>query len=141
MTLKKAIDRLSWRFGKCKVINPVQEDLDAYNTMLDYIQDSNKEQLSKNLLFAKLYIAVYKRTIEHYNTNILDPIPQKELHKFLDKPIEWHYENFCEFLNQEEWISSGDVDFNVVTSVWDLEDVTNNLKIQMGECLRKYSDH
>ena len=136
MKLNKAIERLSWRFGECDNIKPNQTDLNALNEVIEYIADSKKELLSQNLLFAKLYIAVYKRTMEHYDSDVLDPIPQKELHRFLSKPIEWHYENFTEFLNQKEWLSEN----NLVHSPWEVEDVTNNINLQMSECLRKYSE-
>lgn len=136
MTLNKAINRLSWRFSKCDNINPVQEDIDSFNTILEYIEESKKEVLSQNLLFAKLYMAVLKRSMQHYDADILNNTPQKELHKFLEKPIEWHYQNFTDYLNQESCISSKDC----VNLAWTLEDVRNNLNIQMTQCLIKYSE-
>lgn len=142
MTLNQAVSRLSWRFSRKGSQTFTEADIQALNRILEYINTTQEKILSENLLFAKLYMAVYKRTIEHYNTSVMDPIPQKELHKFLDRPIEWHYQNFTDYLNIGVLEASAEMGLTVeeaTTRKFNVKEVTENLNTQMSLCLTSYS--
>lgn len=146
MTLDKAIKRLSWRFGQCKSINPVKEDLDALNAIILHINQQNNKFLKSHSLFAKLYIRVYKMTLEHYNATIFDDIPQKVLHKFLDKPLENHIEDFTWYLNSSELFKVLDSDnpelkkFKEALVAYENDDVRNNLNQMISKCISQYQE-
>ena len=79
MEVVKAIKRLAWRFSEATkrnntfVIN--QNDLDALNGIAKYIEQTQQQQYIDNQLFAKLFIKVYAKMIEHYNTCLLYTSP------------------------------------------------------------------
>lgn len=146
MTLDKAINRLSWRFGQCRSINPVKEDLEAFNVIIEHINHMNNQFMQSHSLFAKLYIRVYRMTLEHYNATIFDDIPQKVLHKFLAKPLENHIEDFTDYLNSSELFKVLDSDnpdlkdFKEAIGSYENDDVKNNLNQMISKCISQYQE-
>ena len=102
MEIRKAINRIGWRFGgnDNKHPFPVNEtDIDAYNSISDYVEETQKGQFRNNELFGKLFILAYAKMIEHYKTDVFDDIPRKAMYKLLDRPIEKIIEDFTQRLN------------------------------------------
>lgn len=144
MTIKTALDRIFWRFQKIKGNDTDQQ---ALNTIAEFVNDKHKQQLKDNELFAKAYIFMYAHFLKHYDTDIYDAIPQKELHRYLDQPIERIIERFKQRLNERELedrckakgvevthprINRADIDYS---DAWDYETVKDNLEIQINLAL------
>lgn len=97
--LKKAVGKLKWRFRKddknnFKSFTPNQNDVEALNCIMNWINNQKKETLNDNKLFAKLYIYHLTMNIRHFETTVLEPIPQKDLSKILSYPLEHFYKSF-----------------------------------------------
>ena len=143
MTLNQAISRLQWRFQKPNPQNFTEIDIKAFNTMLKYINEVNRQTLDQNTLFAKLYVAVFKRTLDHYKCLPDDPIPQKELHRFLDLPLDEHYKRFHEYLNRtllekvtaQPGVTPADI---ANLEKYDLKEIIETLETQMAVCLNRF---
>jgi hypothetical protein len=103
MEIKKAIERLEWRFTEAMKNNRIlkinQLDLDMYNSIAEYISETQKQQLQHNEPFAKLFILVYAKMVEHYKTDVFDDAPRKAIYSLLNQPIENIIEDFRERLN------------------------------------------
>ena len=100
MTITKAIERISWRFKNH--IKSNKTDQEALNAVVSFVNTKHKKQLQDNEMFAKVYIFMYAYFIKHYNTDIFDSIPQKELHRYLNQPLESIIERFKDRLNEQE---------------------------------------
>lgn len=96
--IKKAAGKLKWRFrkekGNYKPFTPNDNDIEALNCILNWINHQKKETLNNNQLFAKLYIYHLTMNIRYFETTVLDPIPQKDLSRLLNMPIHLFYEAF-----------------------------------------------
>ena len=101
MDFKKAMQRIGWRLQQAP-FKPNNEDKQAYNSIVQLIENHQKQQFENNELFAKLYIHVYGKFISHYKTTVLDVIPRKELHKILEMPISHLVEKFTQEMNDSE---------------------------------------
>lgn len=118
--IKKAASRLKWRFrkekGSFKSFTPNDNDIEALNCILNWINNQKKETLNNNQLFAKLFIYHLTMIIRHYQTTVLDPIPQKELSKLLSYPLEHFYKAFESDLyeNQLQKLLGKDSDKNEI---------------------------
>jgi len=100
MTIKKAIEHFEWKFtNKWK---PTEADLNAYNTILNFVKDKHEQQYNNNQLFAKLYITFYGELIKYYNATVFDKEPQKALHQILDTSIETLIQKFLDKANLQE---------------------------------------
>ena len=100
MTTKKALEHFKFKFSK--TWKPTKTDIEALNCLIDYVDKTNKQRFRDNDLFAKLYIMVFAQFIDKYKTDIYDDIPQKELHKLINTPIEAFLVRFTERLNKNE---------------------------------------
>ena len=92
--LKKSAKRLIWRFNLKNGFIPNNEDKSALNCVLEWINREKEDRLKDNIQFAKLFIYIFNQNIRHYETDVLDSEPQKQLSKILDTPIELFYEAF-----------------------------------------------
>lgn len=99
----QSVKRLGWRFTEAVKKNNTfrinQTDVDAINNIAKYVEQTQAQQFQENELFAKLYILVYAKMIEHYNTDILDDRPRKAMGQLLTKSLEETIEDFRERLN------------------------------------------
>ncbi|MGJ8591720.1 MAG: hypothetical protein ACSHXF_04190 [Aquaticitalea sp.] len=98
MTIKNAIDRINWRFGKGGWYNN-ESDLDAVNTLIRAVSNKKNAQIDNNELIIKLYIFAFGNELKKYNTSIGDPIFQKEFHKKFNRPLEIIIKEFQLYLN------------------------------------------
>ena len=99
-TIKKAISHFTWKFKN--VWKPTKEDVEAYNTIVDFVEKKHKEQFNDYQLFAKLYVTFYGELLKFYNCSVFDNQPEKVINKILDTPIETLIEKFVEKANTQE---------------------------------------
>jgi len=66
MKIETAANRLYWRFGNKKSFTPDQTDLEALNSLVDWINGQQKIVLRDQQLFAKLYIHSLKELMLRY---------------------------------------------------------------------------
>lgn len=92
MTINKAIEHFRWKFEN--VWTASIDDKKAFDTIAKFINDKHKNQFNNHQLFAKLYITYYGELLKYYRTDVFDDIPQKELHKVLNRPLERIIEDF-----------------------------------------------
>ena len=107
MDINRAVQRLGWRFEKASKrsdhrFNINQNDLDALKIIDAFVVKQQKEQLQNQELFAKLYINNLTELIEHYNTNIFDPIPRRRIHGILLQPLHKLTKKLKDTLNDSE---------------------------------------
>ncbi|WP_179320762.1 hypothetical protein [Winogradskyella helgolandensis] len=74
----------------------------AYNILADYIIKKEIKQLDRQQLSFKLYILSVMNFVNIYKTSIYDQIAIRELHKYLNMPIDYHINTFCSDLNNKE---------------------------------------
>ena len=149
MTIKKAIEHFEWKFtNKWK---PTQADLDAYNTILKFVEDKHEQQYNDNQLFAKLYITFYGELIKYYNATVFDKEPQKALHQILDTSIQTIIQKFLDKANLQEQtikhstkngfkhpkqVDTSDIEPNAVSMSYD--EAEENLKTMINLALNTY---
>ncbi|RIV50901.1 hypothetical protein D2V93_08500 [Flagellimonas taeanensis] len=141
MKKKEAIQRLGWRFANHSTFNVNAKDIEAWNTIIELVNSHDADGFKNNQLFAKAYIGLLKATLEHYGTDIFDSKPQKAMHKYLEKPLQWHIKEFVEYLNLSamyERIENGKLES--AENAFTVEDVEMNTKQMVNECLRKYGN-
>ena len=149
------IKRLSFTLSKGN--KPNQTDIEAFNGVVEWINTYKTDVLNNNKLFAKLYILFLKQHIEKFETDIFDQIPQKELSRLLDLPLENYYIAFTKALNDsgryrilrekgveigkhpKEMTNKADVNLEDFKDVWDVETVTDNLGLMIVEALKRFS--
>lgn len=104
MKLSQAVNKLSWRLapdekGVFKQFLPNQNDKEAFNTILTYINKTQEETVQENLLFAKLYAFVLCGMIRKYDD--ID-FSNKQLNKVLSEPMSYRIEMLLTALKYSE---------------------------------------
>lgn len=102
MTIKKAIDRLIWRFTSGKQFTPNEDDVAHLNRVLQWINDAKDEKIKENQGFAKLYITVFVWQLEKYQATPMNDFVQKDIHRMLDKPLDYFIKRATEKINEIE---------------------------------------
>lgn len=105
MGIKKALNRIYWRFGGNKNPKPFpvnEMDLDAYNEINDYIERMEQRQFDANHLFAKMYIFTSMKIMEQDKTTVFDNNHSKKIANLLKMPIEQIIENLVKSMNDSE---------------------------------------
>lgn len=105
MEIKKALNRIYWRFGGNKNTKPFpvnEMDLDAYNEINDYIDRMEQRQFDANHLFAKMYIFTSMKIMEQDKTTVFDNNHSKKIANLLKMPIEQIIENLVKSMNDSE---------------------------------------
>lgn len=80
MRIDKAIKHLNWRFKKSW--KPTKLDVEAYNSIIDYVEIQEQKTLSENESFAKLWIYIFINRSSIGYSNAYDII------KFIDSILE-----------------------------------------------------
>lgn len=78
-----------------------ESDFKAFLRVVEYIDILHSDKVAKNTLFAKLYIYFLNQMIDIYKTDVLEDIPQKELSKILDIPLDAFFKRFHEKITSE----------------------------------------
>lgn len=111
------------------------QEREAFNYLIDFIGGKHKDIIRDNQLFGKLYIYLYGEFIKHYQTTVFDPIPQKELHRILDRPIKTIVEEFVDTINTGEMYQ----DATGKTAKWDYEGTADNLRVMVNKALEEFN--
>lgn len=159
----KAVKRLIWRFkSKSFVVN--DNDIQALQDIAEYVEKTQKQQFEQNETLAKLFVIVYAQYLKKYNTTVFDEIPQKEMYKLLDKPLNYFIQLFTDRLNESELytlfndlnielthpatktIETKQKELNalkthekrILSDVWDYETVQDNLILQINQFINNF---
>ena len=81
----------SWKASKA--------DVESFEIIKNFIVKKQKEQQHDYELFAKLYIFAYGEFLKKYKSTVFDVVPQKELNKFVLRPLSSFLSDFTELLN------------------------------------------
>ena len=100
--LDKAVNRLRWRFSNETTFKPNNEDVEALNTVFEWINHQKKETLNKHTLFAKLFIYHLTMNVRHYETTILNDFPQKDIISLLEKPLDLYFKAFHQDIHNNQ---------------------------------------
>lgn len=109
MTIDRALSWFKWRLTNGKQFSPNKKDAEAYNRIAEYVTQSKMEAFQSSELYSRLYIWAFRQFLQHYDAPITNPIPQRELHKVIDKPAAQHVKEFTDFLNEKEMYSAFDM--------------------------------
>lgn len=133
MDISKAVQHLRRKVG----LNKYSSDYDkeCMQAVIDYVNKKQIENIVDNQLFGKLYIYLYGQFIKHYQTTVFDPIPQKELHKILDKPVRVIVQEFVDAANESELYQ----DATGKTATWEYEQMAENLRVMVNKSLETYN--
>jgi len=136
--IKKHVNRLAWRLSNKRQFTPNDDDIESLNSIIDWINRQEKENVRTNILFAKLYIYHLNQTIDYFNSTIFDDIPQKDLSRILDIPLDNFYISFKNSLynNQFDRIKKLK-DLNDIKEIYDLETITEKLNEMISEALNR----
>jgi hypothetical protein len=96
--LNKAIDRLYFRI-KNGMPKANQTDLDAVNSIVEYLNESQKQTIKENIPFTKMYVHLFGMMLDKYGDVYL---AQNELNRILVTPTLEIYEKFSDKLNHHE---------------------------------------
>jgi hypothetical protein len=89
MKIKEAINRLGYTISKQN--KPNSTDADALNSIIDFINNTNKVEVQENKLFAKLYIMNFitqMRIVRDFD------LAQSNVNKILKMPLDGLYNEF-----------------------------------------------
>lgn len=154
-SIKKAMDRIKWRINHGW--KALDEDYDAINFLVKYVNETSKKQLTDNQLFAKLYIISYGEYLIKHGATVFNSKLRSEFNKNLARPIENLIEEFKNDLNTTEQYQSfldNGVPIThphlltkeerdrrkVVTDVWDYETVKEMLERDINNILTAHND-
>lgn len=146
--------------------NSTPEQIEAINTLIDWVNDSKKSHLENHKLFSKLYIIYFGQLIQHFQDV---EFAQKEIHRELSESIGLHSEflrmkiNSLEFSNWFKSIGFNPKDFNFMTdeeiaerdlllknnqegflkntNKWSQEKINEALNNQISEAINKFSHY
>lgn len=103
MITTKAIERLAFTITKQN--KPNQTDLDALKTLVEWIDNSKKQEIRNNYLFAKMYVYNFVHEVLHYKDsfNFNYGKSQKKIHEILEMPLNKNIEIAREKINAHEY--------------------------------------
>lgn len=135
ISLDKAIWKLKERFKSKKAFLPSKFDKRCLNSIINWINDEKKRSLENNRLFAKLYIYFLNQNIDKFETTVFDDIPQKNLSRLLNMPLDSFYISFKNSFDQNnrlEVLNSLGIEINHLnTNKQDREKLKNISKEQL----------
>lgn len=143
-SIEKAVQRIGWRIQEGH-FKANENDIDAFNTIVRYVESNQKQLLKDQELFAKLYIHVYGQFLIHYNSDVFNQEPKKELNKILDKSLSETISVFHSLLNQIK-IDRDVLNCSDVSDVQDIkimpyeqDYVVKNIIEQVNEVILKFN--
>ena len=97
MKLKEAISRLGFTISKSN--RPNEKDIEAYNCILEVLEQSQAKTIQENLLFAKLYAYNLQEFTRHYKCV---QIATEKLNELLAENIDYRIEFLTAQIKQTE---------------------------------------
>ncbi|MFD2588430.1 hypothetical protein ACFSQJ_15950 [Croceitalea marina] len=102
MGITEATKRLEWRFYECNIIYVNEKDKLAFQEILQFHRFLETNFLSKTKPLFNLYTYTLSKLLIHYKTSIINPIPHRELHRIMTRPIDNSISDLTSLLNQFE---------------------------------------
>jgi len=144
MILKDAIKRLSYTISKQN--KPNSTDADALNSIIEFMNLSNKQVIKDNELLAKMYCFVLKDFLFYYkNVNFASKQINKDI---LSKPLQYHLEclkinldtnELTNFLEENKDKINIDA-FKESAETWDIDNVIANFEFNFNLALNTYKN-
>jgi hypothetical protein len=140
MKVKEALSRLAFTIQKQN--KPNATDVEAFNKILWFVNESIEMNPNRNICFAKLYIYNLIHYLKYYQS--ID-IAQQKLHQVLDLDIESLYSDLMHELNNtelSELCKKGVLDFPLLKQgieTFDLETTKQNTNAMITLALKSYS--
>lgn len=107
MRIKDSIQRLGWRLlesvKKNKGFLPNENDIQAFNNIVEYYTLEKKDNQKNNELCFKMYLWHRVEMMKHYNSDVFDEIPQRKLVEALYKNSDVYIKKLTDFLNNREY--------------------------------------
>ena len=144
MILEKAVQRLRWRFSNNSSFKPNEKDIQALNSILEWISSQKEISVLNQGLFAKLYIMELNRNLRTFEATIFDDIPQKELSKTLNYPLDAFYKSFHNDLHHNQLVKlfknkdKKDINIDDLKDKYTLEIVTDKLNHMISEAVNRF---
>jgi hypothetical protein len=141
MKIKKAVNRIFWRFGGNNNKHPFpvnEEDIEAYNSIREYVKQTEQQQFADNQLFAKMFILMYMKILEKDGGNVFENHARRKICQFLKKDLSEIMQLFTDFLNESEqydFIKGLGIELKHPALTSEEETVTNTKRIK--EALKK----
>ena len=159
MKLKEAINRLGFTISKSN--RPNEKDIEAYNCILEVLEQSQAKTIQENLLFAKLYAYNLQEFTRHYKCV---QIATEKLNELLAENIDYRIEFLTAQIKQTELSKVITDDFFSAVSpskareilsrypnlekefihIWDFwtnENVTSHLETNVNLTIQKFKNH
>lgn len=140
MKTKEALSRLAFTIQKQN--KPNATDVEAFNKLLWFVNESIETNPNKNICFAKLYIYNLIHYVKFYQS--ID-IAQQKLHQVLDLDIDSLYIDLMNELNNtelSELCKKGVLDFPLLKQgieTFDIETTKQNTNAMITLALKSYS--
>jgi hypothetical protein len=143
MKLKEAINRLGYTISKQN--KPNSTDAEALNSIIEFVNLSNKQVVKDNELLAKMYCFVLKDFLFYYkNVNFAAKQINKDI---LSKPLDYHLEclkinlDTNELTNFLESNNSINIDaFKESSETWEIDNVIANFEFNFNLALNTYKN-
>ena len=159
MKLREAISRLGFTISKAN--RPNEKDIEAYNCILEVLEQSQAKTIQENLLFAKLYAYNLQEFTRHYKCV---QIATEKLNELLAENIDYRIEFLTAQIKQTELSKVITDDFFAAVSpskareilsrhptlekefihVWDFwtnENVTSHLETNVNLTIQKFKNY
>lgn len=108
MNTKNAIERIVWRMNEGGWKSN-ENDEKAINTIIDFFNLKEKQQINDYELFAKLYIRLYLLELNHFKATVFSTIPKKSIDDYLSRDLTSIITEFTQNLNDSEKYSTLDM--------------------------------
>jgi hypothetical protein len=146
MKIKEAINRLGYTISKQN--KPNTNDADALNSIIEFVNLSNKQVIKDNELLAKMYCFVLKDFLFYYkNVNFASKQINKDI---LSKSLEYHLECLkinletnerTNFFEQNTNLKEINIDaFNESFETWEMDNVIANFEFNFNLALNTYKN-
>jgi hypothetical protein len=159
MKLREAISRLGFTISKAN--RPNEKDIEAYNCILEVLEQTQTKTIQDNLLFAKLYAYNLQEFTRHYKC--VD-IATGKLNELLSENIDFRIEFLTAQIKQTELCKVITDDFLAdmspkkaretlskyptlekefihIWDFWDKENVTSHLETNVNLSIQKFKNH
>ena len=143
MKIKEAINRLGYTISKQN--KPNSTDADALNSIIEFMNLSNKQVIKENELLAKMYCFVLKDFLFYYkNVNFASKQINKDI---LSKPLKYHLECLKINLDTNERTSFFESNnclnidsFKESNETWEMDNVIANFEFNFNLALNTYKN-
>ena len=159
MKLKDAINRLGFTISKSN--RPNEKDIEAYNCILEVLEQTQTKTIQDNLLFAKLYAYNLQEFTRHYKCV---EVATSKLNELLAENIDYRIEFLTAQIKQTELskVITDDFfsavypskareilsrhptlekEFIHVWDFWTTENVTSHLETNVNLTIQKFKNH